>query len=190
MYFGSLMIIHNNFEFRYFDGETTQQQYVGGAGVLKVVESFGDKTSVSYSAVFTAIATGNCDVTVDNGLWSAGGSTETAFAGASATLTVKDIKLSDNANLSSLSINTGAISPKFSKNTTTYTASVPFEVLILFSIVKAIALNPFSGVSNSAKRGPPSTKALPVLGLCEGPYAPISPSHLSPAILCTLPGLL
>lgn len=106
----------------------SSDQATGGAGVLKVVESFGDKTSVSYSAVFTAIATGTCGITVDNCLWSAGGSTETPFDGASASLTVKDIKLSNNANLSSLSINTGAISPKFSKNTTTYTASVPFEV--------------------------------------------------------------
>ena len=107
---------------------TSSEQATGGAGVLKVVESFADKTSVSYSMVFTAIATGNCAFSVDNCLWSAGGSSETAFGGASASLSVKDPVLSSNANLKSLSLNSGKLSPKFSTSRTSYTSKVLYEV--------------------------------------------------------------
>lgn len=106
----------------------SSEQATGGAGVLKVVESFADKTSVSYSMVFTAIATGNCAVSVDNCLWSAGGSSETALSGASATVAVKDPVLSSNANLKSLSLNSGKLSPKFSASKTSYTAKVLYDV--------------------------------------------------------------
>lgn len=107
---------------------SSSEQATGGAGVLKVVESFADKTSVSYSMVFTAIATGNCAVSVDNCLWSAGGSSETAISGASATLSVKDPVLSSNANLKSLSLNSGKLSPKFSASRTSYTSKVLYDV--------------------------------------------------------------
>ena len=107
---------------------SSSEQATGGAGVLKVVESFADKTSVSYSMVFTAIATGNCAVSVDNCLWSAGGSSEIAISGASATLSVKDPVLSSNANLKSLSLNSGKLSPKFSASRTSYTSKVLYDV--------------------------------------------------------------
>lgn len=107
---------------------SSSEQATGGAGVLKVVESFADKTSVSYSMVFTAIATGNCAVSVDNCLWSAGGSSETAISGASATLSVKDPVLSSNANLKSISLNSGKLSPKFSASRTSYTSKVLYDV--------------------------------------------------------------
>ncbi len=106
----------------------SSEQATGGAGVLKVVESFADKTSVSYSMVFTAIATGNCAFSVENCLWSAGGSSETPIGGASATLSVKDPVLSSNANLKSLSLSSGKLSPKFSASRTSYTSKVLYEV--------------------------------------------------------------
>lgn len=105
----------------------SSDQMTGGAGVLQVVESFGDKTSVTYSGVFTAIATGECAVSVSDCLWSAGGTSEVSFGGASAKVTVKDAALSNNANLKSLSLNTGSLSPKFSASRTSYTAKVAYE---------------------------------------------------------------
>ena len=99
----------------------------GGAGVLTFVS---DKSASKYtiSLTFTAIAVGQSTIQVKNCVYtyqaSNGLSAESTFSGQTATVTVKDKVLSSNANLKSLSLNTGSISPKFSANTTSYTAKV------------------------------------------------------------------
>lgn len=99
----------------------------GGAGVLTFVS---DKSSSKYtiSLTFTAVKVGQSNIQVKDCIYtyqgSNGLSTEQNFAGQSATISVKDKVLSSNANLKSLSLNTGSISPKFSANTTSYTAKV------------------------------------------------------------------
>jgi hypothetical protein len=99
----------------------------GGAGVLTFVS---DKSASKYtiSLTFTAVKVGQSNIQVKDCIYtyqgSNGLSTEQSFAGQSATISVKDKVLSSNANLKSLSLNTGSISPKFSANTTSYTAKV------------------------------------------------------------------
>ena len=99
----------------------------GGAGVLNFVS---DKSASKYiiSLTFTAIAVGQSTIQVKDCVYtyqaSNGLSAESSFSGQAATVTVKDKVLSSNANLKSLSLNTGSISPKFSANTTSYTAKV------------------------------------------------------------------
>ncbi len=104
----------------------------GGAGILNVAESPSNKTSVSYSMVFRAIATGTATVKVENCLYAAQftegvGAEERSFGGASAAITVKDPALSNNANLKSLSISGVKLSPSFSQKRTSYTAKVLYE---------------------------------------------------------------
>ena len=99
----------------------------GGAGLLTFV---ADKSASKYtiSLTFTAIAVGQSTIQVKDCIYtyqaSNGLSAESTFSGQTATVTVKDKVLSSNANLKSLSLNTGSISPKFSANTTSYTAKV------------------------------------------------------------------
>ena len=103
----------------------------GGAGVLTFVS---DKSASKYtiSLTFTAIAVGQSTIQVKDCIYtyqaSNGLSAESTFSGQTATVTVKDKVLSSNANLKSLSLNSGSISPKFSANTTSYTAKVSNSV--------------------------------------------------------------
>lgn len=101
----------------------------GGAGVLTFVS---DKSASKYSvsATFTAIAVGESTIQVKDCLYTylgSEGAAEESFSGQTATITVKDKALSNNANLKSLSLNTGTLSPKFSASKTTYTATVLYE---------------------------------------------------------------
>lgn len=103
----------------------------GGAGILKVVESINSKNvkSKKFSFVFTAIAAGASNIQVTDCEWVLGMDTEAAdFTGASASITVSDAAKSDNANLKSLSLSKGTLSPKFSASKTSYTASVANDV--------------------------------------------------------------
>lgn len=103
----------------------------GGAGALRILESPSGDTSVSYTMNFTAIKSGTCTISVSNCVYEklgANGAEPVNFGGASDKLTVKDPELSSNANLKSLSINTGSLSPKFSQNRTSYTAKVANNV--------------------------------------------------------------
>lgn len=103
----------------------------GGAGALRIVESPSGETSVSYTMNFTAIKSGTCTISVSNCIYQklgANGAEPVNFGGASDKLTVKDPELSSNANLKSLSLNTGSLSPKFSQNRTSYTAKVANNV--------------------------------------------------------------
>ena len=103
----------------------------GSAGVLNVVESPEGDKKVRYSFTFSGIKAGSSAISVIDCAYathSSGATTEKKFTGASATLTVKDDNLSDNANLKSLIINGYSISPSFSSSNTAYTAKVPYDV--------------------------------------------------------------
>lgn len=100
----------------------------GGAGILTIME-YPDinKTSASFTIKFTAIKSGTSSIQVNKCYYEKltdNGAETVGFAGDSASMIVKDPELSNNANLKSLSLNTGSISPKFSANTTSYTAKV------------------------------------------------------------------
>lgn len=111
---------------RYESGDGT----AGGAGVLKVVTSNNSNNvkSNKFSFVFTAIAAGSSNIQVADCNWVVGMAGEAPFTGASATMNVSDAAKSDNADLKSLSLSKGTLSPKFSAAKTTYTASVANDV--------------------------------------------------------------
>lgn len=98
----------------------------GGAGLVKVASAASGETRKSFSISFTAIAAGNSSLSVSAVKYAS--DTEVDISGASASVSVINATLSDNANLKSLRISGGTLSPQFNANTTAYTATVPFSV--------------------------------------------------------------
>lgn len=98
----------------------------GGAGLLSIYDSYSDTTKKTHSFSFKAIAAGSCTFKVSDGKYAL--SEEKEFAGSSWAITVTDASKSDNANLKSLSLSKGTLSPKFSASKTSYTASVANDV--------------------------------------------------------------
>lgn len=103
--------------------KSTDSSSEGGAGVIKLVESFPSKTKSTYKFVFNAISTGSATISVSDCFY-ADEAGEYDFGGASAKMTVKDKTLSNNAKLKSLSISGVKLSPSFSSSKTKYTATV------------------------------------------------------------------
>lgn len=98
----------------------------GGAGLVKVASAASGETRKSFSISFTAIAAGNSSLSVSAVKYAS--DTEVDISGASTSVSVINATLSDNANLKSLRISGGTLSPQFNANTTAYTATVPFSV--------------------------------------------------------------
>lgn len=96
--------------------------YSGGAGVISVTPDISS-TSGSFKYTFKAIKAGSCVINTSDIVIS-DGTEEPSLEGQSATFTVKDASLSDNANLKSLSVSEGSLSPSFSASKTSYTVSV------------------------------------------------------------------
>ena len=96
------------------------------AGIVKVAGLPGGATKQSYSLKFTALAAGSSTVAVSGKAYY--NDDKDDDLGASATMTVSDVTKSDNADLKSLSLSKGTLSPKFSASKTTYTASVANDV--------------------------------------------------------------
>lgn len=122
MYGTSFSVNYNPDVLRFESGDNA----TGGAGVVNVVYSVSGKTKQSCPLKFTAIASGSCTVSVVNAMYAS--DNEIAVGGSSATLAVADAAKSDNANLKSLSLSTGMLSPKFSASKTSYTAKVAKNV--------------------------------------------------------------
>lgn len=122
MYGTEFSVNYNPDVLRFESGENA----TGGAGVVKVVYSVSGKTKQSCPLKFTAIASGSCTVSVDNAMYAS--DREYPVTGSSATLAVTDAAKSDNANLKSLSLSAGTLSPKFSASKTSYTAKVAKNV--------------------------------------------------------------
>ncbi len=101
--------------------------YEGAAGAIKVVESPSGDTKYVKQFTFTSIAIGGAAIKVTECQYAGSDLVEKDLTGASATLTIKDVALSNNANLSSLTLSTGTLSPAFNANRTNYTVSVPYE---------------------------------------------------------------
>ena len=97
----------------------------GGAGVVKIAGLPAGATKQSYTLRFTAIAAGSSTVAISGKTYY---NENDDNLGASAAMTVSDAAKSDNADLKSLSLSKGTLSPKFSAAKTTYTASVANDV--------------------------------------------------------------
>ncbi len=103
----------------------------GGAGSLKIVESPSGDKKVSYTLKFTALKAGSSAISVVNctgSILGSSGATSVPISGASATVTVKNAALSANANLKSLTVSTGKLSPAFSATRKSYTVTVNNDV--------------------------------------------------------------
>lgn len=105
--------------------ESSTTSVGGGAGVLKASPDPEGKSKEKYTFTFSTIATGSSNIAVSG---TAYGRDNDLNFGASATLTVMDAAKSDNANLKSLSLSKGSLSPRFSTNKTSYTATVAYDV--------------------------------------------------------------
>ena len=100
-------------------------------GVVDVFKNPNGEKSVRYSFVFTANTEGKSAISVVDCLYKTsvdGEATEKKFTGASATVKVKGTSNSDNANLKSIKIDGYKLSSNFSKNKTSYSLKVPYDV--------------------------------------------------------------
>ncbi len=99
----------------------------GGAGVISVVAT-GDSKSVSLKYSFKAKKAGSCYISTSGMTCSGLETDEIKVANQGANLTVKDVSLSNNANLKSLSLSDGTLYPAFSSGRTSYSAEVGNDV--------------------------------------------------------------
>lgn len=126
LYGVSCIVNYDSSVLRYDSGNAA-----GGAGSLKIVESPSGDKRVSYSLKFSALKAGSSAVSVTNctgSIVGANGAESIGLNGASATVTVKDAALSANANLKSLTLSKGSLSPAFSASRTNYTVTVDNSV--------------------------------------------------------------
>lgn len=104
-----------------------------GAGIFQIAESdsFNGESSKSFAIVFKAKKAGSSPVSFSGQVScqeAVGMLPVDVDVAASATLTVKDVTLSSNANLKYLRPSAGSLSPKFSQNVTEYTVNVKKNV--------------------------------------------------------------
>ena len=127
MYAAEFSLNYDPAVLRYNPGDITEID--AGAGLVKVISGASGETRKSFSISFTAIAAGNSNLSVSAAKYVPKNvDTEVDISGASASVSVVNAALSDNANLKSLRISGGTLSPQFNANTTSYTATVPFSV--------------------------------------------------------------
>ncbi len=106
-------------------------EYTSGNGSINIVDdnfsnASKDVTTGSYTLNFTATAAGNSNITVNVSIADKNLSKSTSSA--SAAVTVINPKPSSNANLASIKLSSGSLSPAFNANTTNYTATVKYGV--------------------------------------------------------------
>ena len=104
-------------------------QYVSGGGAhsgstVKMVDTLSGETSTSYKITFKAIAEGSSSLSLRMSASGAGDGS----AAASTNVNVSRPKPSENANLASIKLSSGALSPAFSAKTTSYTATVKYDI--------------------------------------------------------------
>lgn len=121
MYSTEFSVSYNPEVLRFESGDSA----AGGAGVVKIAGLPAGAAKQSYSLKFTAIAAGSSTIQASGVAYYQ--SNEDSI-GASATMAVSDAAKSNNANLKSLSLSTGTLSPAFSASKTSYTATVANSV--------------------------------------------------------------
>ncbi len=96
----------------------------GGAGVISVVHPIGNASSASLSYTFKAVKAGSCYVSTSDLVYVNFDESEISVPNQGSSVTVKDVTLSDNADLKSLKISDGKLSPSFSSSATSYSVTV------------------------------------------------------------------
>ena len=99
----------------------------GGAGNVTIVNSANAKRG-SEKISFKALKAGNCFIQTAGAQYSSLDMIDKTVPNQGANLTVKDETLSANANLKSLSLSDGKLSPAFSASTTSYSVTVGKDV--------------------------------------------------------------
>ena len=121
MYSTELIVTYKPEILRFESGDSA----TGDAGKVRIAGLPSGATKQSYSLKFTAVTSGSSAIQASGVAYYR--NSEEAV-GASATMTVSDIAKSANANLESLSLSKGTLSPKFSASKTSYTATVAASV--------------------------------------------------------------
>lgn len=122
----------------------------GAGGVLRLsTYASSEVSSLRFNLTFKALAAGSCTVTVTDSAVYAWDETVIGNPTAGATVKVTDVSLSQNANLQSLKLSAGTLSPAFSAKTTSYTVTVENRVSSL--TISAVPAD--SGASVSVSGG-------------------------------------
>jgi len=100
----------------------------GGGGEVKIVEALSGENKKSFVINFKAAKAGSCVISARGSVGAGIPSTDINLTGASATMTVNDVSLSANANLQSLTVSSGNLSPRFSSSKTSYSVDVKKSV--------------------------------------------------------------
>ena len=100
----------------------------GGAGVVKIDKSVNNKNSATYTLEFTALKSGKCGYFVGDCSYTSSSGKQKAFEGCAAYLNVKNSGKSDNADLKSIELSEGKLSPEFSADTVKYEVKVKNSV--------------------------------------------------------------
>ena len=122
-------VYYNPDVLEFIEGDSTDAG--SGAGKIHVVGIPGGKTTETYSFKFKTINAGEGQIQLTNveyGVNVGGTNIIKTFKGAYASAEVFDYSKSDNANLKSLSLSNGSLSPSFSASRTSYTATVANSV--------------------------------------------------------------
>lgn len=149
----SANVSYNNTILKFNSGTAANET---SPGVITLASSSSDLSGtkrMSYSLSFTAISEGNCHISVGEALYCPTSSGEELSASNCGwTITVKAAQQapSNNANLSSLTVSAGSLSPKFSANTTNYTVTVDNDVENLTVNAKANGEATVAGTGNIA----------------------------------------
>lgn len=110
-----------------FDGVSGADHNASNGNIKIVDDNFSATSpskSSSYTLSFTAIAAGNSNISVSM----LGGGDATSTASGAIAIKVITPKPSSNANLSSIKLSNGSLSPAFNANTTSYNATVKYSV--------------------------------------------------------------
>ena len=124
MYSAEFKLNYNSSVLKFDSGNSAS----GGAGVVKVVSGVTGLSKTSFVINFTSLASGTSNIAVSDCIYVGIDGVEKPITGASVNVTVKDATKSGDANLKSLRLAHGTLSPQFSKDVTSYTATIPYSV--------------------------------------------------------------
>lgn len=100
----------------------------GGAGVVNVISGVTGLSKTSFVINFTSLASGTSSIAISDCMYVGIDGVEKPITGSSVNVTVKDVTKSGDANLKTLRLTHGTLSPEFSKDVTSYTATIPYSV--------------------------------------------------------------
>lgn len=113
-------------ELQSVEGESTS-----ASGVKKIIKDFSGGTSGSVSLKFKAIGTGSSQIQIYDVIYASEDEMEEyTLTGATSSVSVTETSSakSSNANLKSLEISSGSLTPKFSAGVTTYSVTIKNDV--------------------------------------------------------------